>query len=101
MAVNAVTEEVDSEVEEAGVLADTVVVVTGSGVAVVAVVAMAAMATTEGDTNATSAKLLITEVDCGLIGLAVTPLGWQFFLLAVSKRDINVWLVEIMIQAEM
>ena len=91
MAVTAVTEEEGSEVEEAGISGETVAVVTGSGAAVVV-----AMATTEVDTNATSAKLLITEVPtCGLIRLAVTLLGWQWFLLAVSERDIDVWLVEI------
>lgn len=98
-ALAAVTEEEGSEVEEDGILGETVAVVTGSGAVVVA----AAMATTEGHTNAASAKLLITEVPtCGLIRLAVTPLGWSWFLLAGSEKVINVWLVgiSIMIQTE-
>lgn len=87
MVVTAVTEEEDSEVEGGEVSEEMVVVVTGSGTAAAAV-GVAAMATTEEDTNATSVKLLITEVPtCGLIGLTVTRLGWQRFLLAVSEGD--------------
>lgn len=76
-AVTAVTGEEVSEVEGGGV----------SGALGMAVVAMAvvAMATTEEDTNAALAKLLITEVPtCGLMRLTVIHLGWQGFFLAVS-----------------
>lgn len=56
--VTAVTEEEGSEVGGV-ILAETVAVVTAPGVAV-------ALATTEEDTNAASAKRLITEVPtCG------------------------------------
>ena len=84
MVVTAVTEEEDLEVEGGEASEAMVVVVTGSGTAVV----VAAMATTEEDTNATSVKLLITEVSTyGLMGLTVTHLGWQRFLLAVNEGD--------------
>lgn len=65
--VTVVTEEEGSEVEGDGILGETVAMVTGSGTAVVAI------ATTEEDTNAASAKLLITEVQtCELIGQTAT-----------------------------
>lgn len=78
--VTAVTEEEGLEVGGDGISGETEAVVTGSGTAVVAI------ATTGEDTNAASAKRLITEVStCGLMGLTVSPLGVQWFLLAVSE----------------
>lgn len=71
-AVTAVTEEEGSEVEEGVVSGEMVAAVTASGVAVVDIT------TTEEDTNAASAKLLIIEMPtCGLIRLTVTHRGWQ------------------------